>query len=121
MSDNVAAGRNTGLKYEAETKDFWYQMCVMFDSDKMTKYDNCMTSFLDHQDSGPNVRNDNKYRKKMSRYYRQFKAGKLTAGMGKKKRHRPLKHLDVETALVKELQYRRIFEVESFTKTEMLL
>lgn len=91
-------------------------MCVMFDTDNGIKYNTCQTAFLKHPDSGPNVTNDNKCKMKMSRSYKEYKAGKLTADMGTRKRNRQRKHLDVETALISELQYRHIFEGELITK-----
>jgi len=93
---------NKGLKYQVQERNFWFQLCRMFD-DNRPKYSNKQAMFLSHSDSGTFVENSNKFRNKMSRWYRKYKAGTLTADEPGRKRNRPGEYEDVGERLIAHL------------------
>ena len=94
---------NKGRKYEMQERNYWFHLCRMFDDNK-SKYGNKQAAFLDHKDSGNSIENSNKFRMKLSRWYRKYKKGELRGdeerGM---KRHRAGEYEDVAALLIQHL------------------
>jgi hypothetical protein len=93
---------NKGRKYEVLDRNFWFQLCRMFD-DNLPKYGKKQALFLAHSDSGTVVENTNKFRNKMSRWYRKYKDGSLIADEPGRKRNRPGEYEDVGERLIAHL------------------
>lgn len=99
---DMKVGTNKGRKYHVQERNFWFQLCRMFD-DNRSKYYNKQAVFLQHSDSGECVENSNKFRNKMSRWYRKYKEGTLTPGAPGRKRNRPGEYDDVGARLIVHL------------------